>query len=117
MGEFKRKSDGRRIFTSDFKRATVDRIRSGAATLAEVSRELEIAPTILRNWLRLVERGGKAAVEAGEEVVAFSRVRELERQVRDLQRLVGKQAMTIEILEAAREVVKKSPHVFKGSKR
>ena len=32
-------------------------------------------------------------------------------------RLVGKQAMTIEILEAAREVVKKSPHLFKGSGR
>ena len=56
-------------------------------------------------------------MEAGEEVVALSRVRELEKQVRDLQRLVGKQTMTIEILEAAREVVKKSPHLFKGSKR
>jgi transposase len=117
MGEFKRKSDGRRIFTSDFKRATVERIRSGAATLAEISRELEIAPSILRNWMRLVERGGRTAVEAGEEVVALSRVRDLEKQVRELQRLVGKQAMTIEILEAAREVVKKSPHLFKGSKR
>ena len=117
MGEFKRKSDGRRIFTSDFKRATVERIRSGAATLAEVSRELEVAPAILRNWIRLVERGGKTAVEAGEDVVAISRIRELEKQVRDLQRLVGKQAMTIEILEAAREVVKKSPHLFKRSKR
>ncbi len=117
MGEFKRKSDGRRIFTSDFKRETVERIRSGAATLAEVSRELEIAPAVLRNWMRLVERGSKTAVDAGEEVGALSRVKELEKQVRDLQRLVGKQAMTIEILEAAREVVKKSPHLFKGSKR
>jgi len=117
MGEFKRKSDGRRIFTSDFKRATVDRICSGGATLAEVSRELEIAPGILRNWLRLVERGGQTAVDAGEDVVPPSRVRELEKQVKDLQRLVDKQAMTIEILEAAREVVKRSPHLFKGSKR
>ena len=64
-----------------------------------------------------MERGSKTAVEAGEEVVALSRVKELEKQVRELQRLVGKQAMTIEILEAAREVVKKSPHLFKGSKR
>ena len=117
MGEFKRKSDGRRIFTSDFKRATVERIRSGTATLAELSRELEIAPGVLRNWMRLVERGSKAAVDAGEEVVPISRVRELEKQVRELQRLVGKQAMTIEILEAAREIVKKSPHLFKGSRR
>jgi len=42
---------------------------------------------------------------------------ELEQQVKELQRLVGKQAMTIEILEAAREVVKKSPHLFRGSAR
>jgi transposase len=56
-------------------------------------------------------------VQAGEEVVPISRVRELEKQVRDLQRLVGKQAMTIEILEAAREEVKESPHLYKGSKR
>ena len=70
MGEFKRKSDGRRIFASDFERSTVDRIRSGTSMPAEASRELEIAPAVLRNWMRLVERGGKTAVEAGEEVVA-----------------------------------------------
>ncbi len=114
MGEFKRKSDGRRIFTSDFKRATVARITSQEKTLAEMSRELEIAPAVLRNWMRLADGGSRAAVDAGEEVVPVSRVRELEKQVRDLQRLVGKQAMTIEILEAAREVVKKSPRLFRG---
>jgi transposase len=67
--------------------------------------------------MRLIERGGQAAVDAGEDVVPLSRVRELEKQVKDLQRLVGKQAMTIEILEAARDVVRRSPHLFKGSKR
>lgn len=56
-------------------------------------------------------------MEAGEPVVAVSRVNELEKQVRELQRLVGKQAITIEILEAAREVAKKGPHLFRGSKR
>jgi transposase len=117
MGEFKRKSDGRRIFTSDFKRATVARITSGEKTLAELSRELEIAPAVLRNWMRLADRGSRTAVDAGEEVVPISRVRELEKQVKELQRLVGKQTMTIEILEAAQEIVKKSPHLFRGPKR
>jgi len=60
---------------------------------------------------------GTAAVAAGEDVVPASRVRELEQQVKELQRLVGKQAMTIEILEAARDLVKKSPHLFRGSSR
>lgn len=117
MGDFPRKADGRRVFSVEFKRGTVGRIVSGEKTLAELSRELDILPAVLRNWMRLVERGGTTAVAAGEDVVPASRVRELEQQVRDLQRLVGKQAMGIEILEAAREVVKKSPHLFKGSGR
>lgn len=117
MGDFPRKADGRRVFSVEFKRETVGRIVSGEKTLAELSRELDILPAVLRNWMRLVERGGTTAVAAGEDVVPASRVRELEQQVKDLQRLVGKQAMAIEILEAAREVVKKSPHLFKGSAR
>jgi transposase len=117
MGDFARKADGRRIFSAEFKRQTAARISSGEVTLAEVSRELSVQPALVRRWMALAERGSTAAVEAGEEVVPISRVRELEKQVKELQRLVGKQAMTIEILEAAREVVKKSPHLFKGSKR
>lgn len=117
MGEFPRRSDGRRVFSAEFKRETVGRISSGEKTMAELSRELEVQPAVLRNWMRLVERGGTTAVAAGEDVVPASRVRELEQQIKQLQRLVGKQAMTIEILEAARELVKKSPHLFKGSTR
>jgi len=117
MGEFPRRSDGRRVFSAEFKRETVGRISSGEKTMAEVSRELEVAPAVLRNWMRLVERGGTTAVAAGEDVVPASRVRELEQQVKQLQRLVGKQAMTIEILEAAREIVKKNPSWLKGPSR
>ena len=101
MVEFPRKADGRRAFSVAFKRETVARITSGEKTLAELSRELGISPSVVRNWIRLVERGGTTAVAAGEDVVPASRVRELEQQVKELQRLVGKQAMTIEILEAA----------------
>ena len=87
-----RKADGRRIFSVEFKRQAVGRVVSGEKTLAELSRELEVQPSVLRNWMRLVERGGTAAVAAGEDVVPASRVRELEQQVKDLQRLVGKRA-------------------------
>ncbi len=117
MGDFSRKADGRRMFTAEFKRTTVERIGSGETTVAEVAREMDIQPTVIRRWIKLSEGGSTAAVQAGEPVVPLSRVRDLEKQIRELQRLVGKQAMTIEILEAAREVVKKSPRLFKGSKR
>ena len=107
MGDFKRKADGRRIFDVEFKRATAARIASGEITLAQVARELDIQPVLIRRWMKLAEGGSVAAVEAGEEVVAISRVRELEKQVRELQRIIGKQAVTIEILGAARDIVRK----------
>jgi len=107
MGDFKRKADGRRIFDVEFKRATAARIASGEVTLAQVARELDIQPALIRRWMSLAEGGSVAAVQAGEDVVPISRVRELEKQVRDLQRIIGKQAVTIEILEAARDIVKK----------
>ena len=73
MEEFPRKADGRRIFSVGFKRETVAQIVSGERTLAELSRELGISPSVLRNWMRLVERGGTTAVAAGEDVVPVSR--------------------------------------------
>ena len=42
MGEHRRKADGRRVFNTEFKRTTVQRILTGAKTLAEISRELDI---------------------------------------------------------------------------
>jgi len=64
MVEFPRKADGRRVFSVAFKRETVGRITSGEKTLAELSRELGISPSVVRNWMRLVERGGTTAVAA-----------------------------------------------------
>jgi hypothetical protein len=45
MGEHRRKADGRRVFTTEFKRTTVQRILTGEKTLAELSRELDISPS------------------------------------------------------------------------
>ena len=57
MGEHRRKADGRRVFSTEFKRTTVQRILTGEKTLAELSRELDIAPGVIRNWKRFAEAG------------------------------------------------------------
>lgn len=51
-------------------------------------------------------KGGHAAVEADEDVVAASRVRELEKRVRDLERMLGRKTMENEILKEAIEVAR-----------
>ena len=45
--------------------------------------------------------GGRQAVHADEDVVDTSRVRELEKRVRDLERLLGRKTMEVEILKEA----------------
>jgi len=117
MGEHRRKADGRPVFGEEFKRTTVQRILMGEKTVAELSRELDIGPSVIRNWARRSEAGATTAVAANEDVVPASQLREAYARIRELERLVGKKQMEIEILEAAREIVKKSPWLRKGSGR
>jgi hypothetical protein len=48
-------------------------------------------------------------------VVPASARREAQQRIRELERLLGRKQMEVEILQAAQEVVKKSPWVRKGS--
>jgi len=57
MGAVPRKSDGRRVFNTEFKRTAVRRILTGEKRVAELSRELDIAPGVIRNWKRFAETG------------------------------------------------------------
>jgi transposase-like protein len=84
MGEHLRKADGRRVFSTEFKRETVQRIVTGEKTVAELSRELDIAPSVIRNWKRFAEAGATTAVQASEDVVPASQLREAYAKIRDL---------------------------------
>lgn len=117
MGDFPRKADGRRMFTPEFKRETVQRLLNGEKTLAELSRELDILPTVIRNWKRRYESGAATAVRADEDVVPASELREAQAKIRELERALGRKTMENEILRAAAEIVKKSPSLRRGSGR
>jgi transposase len=106
MGEHRRKADGRRVFSTEFKRETVQRILNGEKTVAELSRELDIAPSVIRNWKRFAEAGATAAVQASEDVVPASQLREAYAKIRELERALGRKTMEVEILRAAQEIVK-----------
>jgi transposase len=64
-----------------------------------------------------MSEGGKEAVRVDEDVVAASEVRRLEERVRELERLLGRKTMEVEILRAAQEVVKKTPSLRRESGR
>lgn len=66
-----------------------------------VARRAGIAPSQLFAWKRRMLEGGAAAVAADDDVVAAARVRELEKRVRDLERMLGRKTMEAEILKEA----------------
>src|SRR2546425_13067932 len=89
MGEHRRKADGRRVFSTEFKRTTVQQILTGEKTLAELSRELDISPSVIRNWKRFAEAGATTAVPASEDVVPPRPLREADAKIRGAARAAG----------------------------
>src|SRR5262249_22622437 len=105
MGEFPRKADGRRVFTPEVKRGVVPQILKGEKTLAELSRELDLYPPVLRTPKPRYEAGASTAVAANEAVVPASQLRDAYARIRELERALGRKTMEVEILQAAQEIV------------
>ncbi len=117
METHRRGSDGRRIFSAEFKREHIARVLRQELTAAELSRELGVEQSVIRRWKHLVERGGQAAVAADEDVVPSSELWAAHQRIRELERALGKKTMEVEILQAARDEVKKRPSYYGASKR
>lgn len=75
MATPRRKADGRRIFTPPLKQEQVARVDRHELTVAELARELAVAPQRIRQWQRLSADGSTAAVTANEDVVPASALR------------------------------------------
>src|SRR6516164_6487880 len=64
------------------------------------------APSLLFNGRRRMLEAALLTVEADEDVVGTSRVRELERRVRELERLLGRKTMEVEIWKRLMDVAR-----------
>ena len=112
-----RGSDGRRLFTAEFKREQIDRLLRGEVTASELSRELGIARSLVQRWKYLATKGAEAAVSSNDEVVPVSALREAQARIKELERALGRKTMEVEILRAARDEIKKRPHFYGVSKK
>ena len=110
-------SDGRRLYTAEFKRSQIDRILKGEITAAELSRELGVARSLIQRWKHLATKGAEAAVGSNGEVVPVGELRAALTRIRELERLVGKQTMELEVLRVARDEVKKRPRFYGVSEK
>ena len=110
-----RKSDGRRIFTDQFKRKQIDRLRRGDVSVTELGRKLGIARSLLQRWKRMMPQEGEVVDGVGR-AIPVSKLRAAE-YIRELQLLVGKQTVELEFLRAELDVLKKGRRAPGASKR
>ena len=96
----------RRRWSADEKLAMVRETFEPGKSVSQVARLHGINPNQLFQWRKLHQDGGLSAVSAGEEVVPASELGDALRQIKELQRLLGKKTMENEILREAVEVMK-----------
>ena len=90
----------RRWRTQDKLRMIEETLLPGES-ISAVARHHGVAPNLLYRWRRLMTEGGAVAIEADDRVTGNQDVRKLEERVRDLERLLGRKTMEIEILKEA----------------
>jgi transposase-like protein len=94
-----------RKFSAAFKFEVVRQLQSGEKRLAQVCREHDLDPGMVRDWRATVEKRGTAAFprSPGEELAAASPVTlaAAEARIGDLERLVGQLTLENDFLKKA----------------
>jgi len=117
MPRIQRKSDGRRIFTAQYKREQIGYILRGELTIAELARKRGIAPSLLQRWKRLApesDGGGAPQMRLRPARTIDPRSHQY---IRELQLLVGKQTVELELVRAQIDALKKASRSRRASAR
>ena len=96
----------RRRWLAAEKLRLVEEAMQPGSSISLVARQAGVAPSQLFGWRKRMLEGGQAAIQADEDVVGASRLRELEKRVRDLERLLGRKTMETEILKEALDLAR-----------
>ena len=91
----------RRRFTPDQKKAIIEEAEQPGSSISIVARKYGVNPSQVFKWRRLMQEGALVAAAAEDQVVPLSEVKELRAEIRELQRLLGKKTMEVEILKDA----------------
>jgi transposase len=91
----------RRRWTTEQKLTIIEQSFEPGETVSSAARRHGVAPNLLYRWRRLLSEGGAAAVDSDEPVVGNSEVKKLEDRVRELERMLGRETMEVEILREA----------------
>ena len=91
----------RRRFSAEQKLRMIEEGEQAGSSISQVARKYGVSPNQVYQWRRLMKQGQLAAVSAREGVVPEAEVKALRQQLRERERLLGKQTVQIEILKEA----------------
>ncbi|HFL5056750.1 TPA: IS3 family transposase [Escherichia coli] len=89
--------------TPQEKIAIIQQTMEPGMTVSHVARLHGIQPSLLFKWKKQYQEGSLTAVAAGEDVVPASELAAAIKQINQLQRLLGKKTMEVELLKEAVE--------------
>jgi transposase len=84
----------------------VEEAEQPGMSISLVARKYEVHPNQLFRWRRLMQEGALVAAGAEDRVVPLSEVKALKAKIRELERLLGKKTMEVEILKDAIEIAR-----------
>jgi len=87
----------RRSFHRDFKLGVCREVDLGSKTKAQLCREHELSPTLLDRWVEQYARKGEASFPEGPDYEVPGEAA----RMKELEAMVGRQALEIEFLKAA----------------
>ena len=103
----------RRRWSPEEKRALVEEAEQPGMSISAIARKYGIHPNQLFKWRKLMYAGALSAMRADEEVVPISEVKVLKAKVRELERLLGKKTMEVEILKDAMEIAREKKLILR----
>jgi transposase len=96
----------RRRFTTEQKLAVVAETMQPGMSISYVARRHGLSPSLVFRWRRLMTEGGQRAVRADDDVVPAADLRRAEERVRELERLLGRKTLEVEVLKEALELTR-----------
>ena len=99
-------SGRRRRYTPEQKRALLAEAALPGGSVSETARRYGVSPSLLFKWKTAMDDATDKSLQRNERVVPESEVKEMQKRIRELERLAGKQAMKIEILEEAVKIAR-----------
>jgi transposase len=104
----------RRHYTAEQKRALLDECVRAGSSISIVARRYGVAPSLLFNWKRVMDEATKKGLKANERVVPESEVKQLKARIRELERMLGKKTMEVEILQEAVSIAREKKWISGG---